>query len=361
MTEKARFNAIAEILEVPNDGEDSQVNPYLSLARFVFADDKGASTSTSIGGIQQGIEAEDFDEVIKTAIHMPVKMNLLGESVGSHTGSYVIGHIKKMTKQQTSDGTNQLIADAVLYKDEYPEEVQFLKDKYDIGDAPGVSYELAYAGSVVKNGVQWLKDLVTCAATFVRSPAYGKRTALLALASAKDEDFVHTMKTLIAQADSSTEPIIPSNKGGNTVDELEKAIAEVERFKAEAATKTAEISTLTEQITAKDQEINTLTSTVATLQKEKTIESRIRKFTEAGFTLEADAEKAEKKQNFWLSLSDEAFEEYISDMVSAAKAAKESVPSGGVALASLRTAALPKLEVPADSTNGLSFRFRDIN
>src|SRR4051812_48084854 len=152
MKDRAIFTALAEILEVPNEGPDSGTNPYLTKARFVFADNKGAPTSTGNGNLQ-GIEEEDFDEVIRTALHMPVKMNYLGaDNVGSHRGSYVIGHISDMQKVTNGD-TSQLVAEALLYAEEYPEEVTFLKDAFANKKAPGISYEIAYANSTVKNGV----------------------------------------------------------------------------------------------------------------------------------------------------------------------------------------------------------------
>lgn len=356
MPDRAIFTALAEILEVPNSGD--ALNPYLTIARFIFADDKGAPLSTATKTGLQGIEAGDFDEVIKTALDMPVKMNFTGEGAANHGGSYVIGHIKQMEKS-LAENNNKLIADAVLYNEEYPEEVTYLKKAFADGEAPGISYEIAYGTSEVKNGVEWIKNLTTCAATFVREPAYGKRTSLLALASSKnDEEFVQTMKVLVAQAEGKKEENpIPSIKGGKNVEELEKAQKEVEKFKAEAETKTAEISKLTEAITARDAEIATLKEGMVAIEREKTIETRNRKFTESGFTLEADAEKATKKKAFWLSLSDEAFDEYLADLVAAKGMSKETPEDKKLAAASSRST-LPRPDVSNDAPV-LSFSFRE--
>jgi hypothetical protein len=345
--------AIAELVEVANNGADKHRNPYLTIAKFVFADDQGNSNN-------QGIEVEDFDAVIETATDMPVKMNFTGSGVANHVGSYVVGHINKMEKIQAADGSNQLVAWAVLYAEEYPEEIQWLKDAYAAGEAPGVSYEMAYSDSVVKNGIQWLKNVITCAATFVRTPAYGKRTALLALASAKnDTELIEAMKAFVAQAEEvpSGEGINPNNKGGNSVDELEQAKQEAAQYKTEAETKTAEITRLNEELTAAKEEISTLKEANATLEREKVLASRLEKFTQAGFKLEADAEKADKKKAFWLSLNDEAFDAYIEDLVDAKKSATTDSPLS-MAAASLRTTAVPRLD-PADDDSGLTFRFRE--
>lgn len=358
MTEKkAVFTALAEILEVPNEGHDADTNPFLTVARFVFTDDKGAPLSTALATGKQGIEAEDFDQIIKTAMDMPVKMNFTGEKAANHTGSYVIGHMRKMAKISEGD-TNKLVAEAVLYNEEYRDEVNYLKKAFADGEAPGISYEVAYESSIIKEGVEWIKELVTCAATFVGKPAYGTRTALLALASSKnDEQFVQTMKTLVAQAEGAKGIIpTPSNKGGKNVEELEKAQQDVERFKAEAETKTAEITKLSEAITAKDTEISTLKEQIATIEREKLIETRNRRFTESGFTLEANAEKADKKKAFWLSLSDEAFDEYLEDLI-AAKGTAVVTDDKKIAAASARST-LPRPDTTV-AENPVSFNFRD--
>lgn len=347
--DKALFTAQASILEIPNDGAGKGVNPFLTVARFIFADDGGNENN-------QGIEVEDFDEVAESAINMPVKMNFSGTRVENHLGSYVVGHITEMKKSTAESGANQLEATAVLYKDEYPEEVTYLRESFASGEAPGVSYEIAYEDSVIKDGIQWIKKLVTCAATFVRTPAYGKRTALLALASAKtDSEFNDTLISLAAQAEEIENPT-PSNEGGNNVDELEKAKAELDTVKAEAETKTAEVARLIEELNARDETISTLNDNIATAERERTLESRIRKMSEAGFSLEADAEKATKKKEFLVSFSDEAFDEYVSDLVAAKSMAAKTEPTNRTD-ASVRTQ-VPRLEIPElDSVP--SFNFRD--
>jgi hypothetical protein len=356
MTEKALFTALAEIIEIPNEGKDANINPYLTVAKFIFADDKGAPLSTATATGMQGIEVEDFDQIIKTALDMPVKMNLIGESAANHVGSYVIGHMRKMEKV-SEDGINKLVAEAVLYNEEYPEEVNYLKKAYADGEAPGISYEIAYGNSIIKEGVEWIKNVITCAATFVGSPAYGNRTSLLALASAKNnKEFVQTMKTLVAQAEGTP---TPSNKGGTNVDELEKAQKEALEFKAEAETKTAEIAKLTETLTAKDDEIATLKETIAQNEREKVLSTRMGRFTEAGFALEANAEKADKKKAFWLSLSDEAFDEYLEDLVSAKGSNKEPTDEEKKLAAASSRSTLPRPDLDANPSNGLSFSFRD--
>lgn len=364
--DKAQFNiALAEIIEEPRQ-DDNYLHPYLTTSKFIFADDKGAPLSTAPSGLMQGIEFEDFDEVIKTSIHMPIKMFYTGHGAGNHLGSYVIGHITDMQKAKAEDGTNQLIAEAVLYAEEFPEEVAHLKKVYAEGKPPGISYEMIYGDSIIKNGVQWLKKVVTTAATFVRDPAYGKRTAMLALASAADDtEVIPTLKAFIAQAEAVTQQDDPklNDKGGTNVEkeELEKAQKEAADAKALAETRTAEVSRLTEELEAVKAENETLKGTIQKAEAERKLEVRVRRLSDAGFPLEADAEKATKTQNFVVALDDDAFDTYLENLESVKKAAAAAIPSAGAgaAFASLtRTSGIPRPEVVEETSELPVFRFR---
>jgi hypothetical protein len=312
-------SAIAEITEVPTG---DYKNPFLTLAKFVFADDKGNKN-------RQGIELEDFPAVALSAIDMPVKMKFKGDGPDSHLGSIPIGHIKSMETIQNEDGVNQLIAWAALYNAEYPDEITYIKEKHAEGKAPGLSWELVYNASVMRDGVEWLKGIVTKAATFVRSPAYGSRTHLMALASTSGEDssLVELAKEILAQAKET------ETEGGNQVneEELKKLQTELTEAKEAAkdaeASKESEITRLNGLLEDKDKEISSLTEKVEGMQRAALIEERTQKIVSAGLTLEADAEKLGKKKEFWASLSDDAFEEYLSDLLAAKASAKPASAS----------------------------------
>jgi hypothetical protein len=354
--DKALFNlALAEIQDVPSGDFN---HPYLTRVKFVFADDQGAQTSTAPGGLMQGIKFEDFDAAIKTGLNMPIKMAYTGDGVGNHLGSYVIGHITQMEKAQAEDGSNQIVADGVLYTEEYPEEVAYLKKAKAEGKAPGTSYEIIYKDSLIENGVQWLKDFFTTAATFVRSPSYEGRTPLLALASAKNEDeLLVTMKALVAQAEGkSGEGSNPTDKGGKPVDELETVKKENDTLKAEAQTKTAEITRLSEEITALKASEQTLKDQLQTVETERTLESRVRKLAEIGFPLEADAEKSDKQRAFILALDDEAFDIYTEQIVAVKESASAGSAQASKAKASASAPKLPRLEIPSGERPTFTFR-----
>lgn len=337
LTEAAKFDVvISSIVDVPKQ-ED---HPFISIATFILADDKP-------NGNKQAVDYSEFDNIRRTAINMPVKMNFLGSDIADHAGSIPIGVIRSIEEVELSDGSHQLIAEAALWKEEYPEEISFLKTKFEEGDAPGVSYELGYAESETKGGVQWIKKVVTLAATFVKHPAYEGRTKLLAFASsevtpdvlasavmdvvtAKQLDFSEVIQKLQAQIENPDGE--SSDEGGNQMEELEQQ-------KALAASLQTQIDDLTTQLADKDKVIGERDDEIKGLKFAALIDSRTRKFVEAGFTLEADAEKAEKKKALWASLNDEQFDEYLGDLVEAKKAAAPAAPAS-TALAAIAQASL---------------------
>jgi hypothetical protein len=309
-------NSIFKVVLSSIQAMPSQDNPFLVTAKFIFADNQGNENG-------MGIEFVDFPEVASSAINMPVKMKYLGEGVGNHAGSIPIGHITEMNIQDDGE-IKQLIGTAALYAEEYPDEISFLMESFKSGDAPGISWELGYADSVIKDGIQWLKGIITKAATFVRQPAYGKRTALLALASdaaLTDKEFDVELLKLAGATSIDT-------KGGNTVNE-EELKKEVARLKEELAAKdaalaakNAELETLQTTNSSVVEENKTLKEKVASIEKNILAEERARKYVEAGFTFSEEAEKAAEKKAFLASLEPNVFESYLADLVTAKASAK---------------------------------------
>lgn len=314
------FNIVLAALDRPQLD-----NPFLVTARFIFADNLGNENG-------MGIEFEDFPAVAASAINMPVKMRFLGEGIGNHAGSIPIGHI---TDMEIEDGPNikRLIGTAALYADEYPDEIAYLFEAFAENKAPGVSWELAYTEAIIREGIQWLKGIITKAATFVHAPAYGKRTALLALASdsnlTDDELDVELLKLTKA---SSTDT------GGNKV-ELEELKALIEELKEALSARDSEIADLKTKHESVIEENGTLKEELATIQRSARIEERARKWVEAGLTFSEDAEKANEKREFLANLEDNIFESYLSDLVAVKNAtAKPSTEAS----ASKNTDGIPK-------------------
>lgn len=317
-------------------------NPYLTVVRFVFADDQPNAN-------KQAIPFEEFDALAQSAIGMPIKIRFLGKGIGNHTGSIPIGHIRDMTKE-TVDDKHQLIAEGVLYNDEYPEVVNFLKEAFASGEAPGLSWELTYNDSIIEKGITWLKGVIARAATFVKNPAYGTRTALLALASDKSLSDEDIEKELVGMAHE----IESQDKGGTNTMELEQALAKIKDLEAQLAVKDTELATANaeaEKIRTEAATLKTandeLISKVGTFEKTALVTNRTKKVVEAGVPVPSDEQELTKKQDYWAAQSEEQFEMYVSDLAAVAKLIPEKS-----ARASASVVLLPKIAVDTSTNNG---------
>lgn len=322
-------SAIAEITDVPSEGFS---HPFLTKIKFIFADNRGNANN-------QGIEEEDFDAIIQSSIHMPIKIRYTHAGAGGHDMAIPIGHITTMAKTVAED-RSELVGEALLYNEEFPDEIEYLKEKHAEGQAPGISWELSYQDSVVKNGINWLKGAITRAATFVKFPAYGSRTTLLAIAERQnDAEFIEALQTLINEWASDKDGINPDDKGG--IDVNEEELKELQTKLAEAL---ARVADLEGQLTESNTKLEEATATITTLSEENTtfkrtalLNERTAKLVEAGIKVETDQDKLAQKQEIWLAMSPEIFDAYVSDIAAASK--------GKPAEASQQKDSLPKFAV----------------
>lgn len=263
--------------------EDHFHHPGLRNAKFIFCDDQPNENN-------QGIEREDFAEIIRSAVGAPVKMRFLGESVSGHVGSVPIGYINSMEETESEDGKiHSLVASATLFASEYPDEITYLEESFAEGRAPGVSWELLYDNELLKNGINWIKGIITRAATFVRNPAYGSRTALLALASNKtisEDDF----STELSAFANEFSPKI-TDKGGNNnvekelqeaIDALEAANAKILELETVNASLTDANTTLSETVAEKDALLTENETALAEHAQKELLINRTRMIIEIG-------------------------------------------------------------------------------
>lgn len=322
-------------------------HPLLTVIRFVFADDKPNANG-------QGIKYEDFEDIKLSAVDMPIKMKYMGSyGIGGHTGAVSIGHIRGMSEETLEDGTNRLIAEGVLYAQEFPDEVEFIRDQYASGMPPGISWEVSYKDEVKEGPVSWLKGIITRAATFVRNPAYGARTALLALAS----DQSISEEELLQGISAITQELSPKNEdkgGSNKVEE------ELTNVKTELETKTKEIETLLAAKAELEAKVAAQEEVINTFKKNTLIGERTAKVQSAGLKIESDPDKLAQKQEFWAAMSEEAFDQYLDDLTTVQSAAATKTASAAVA----PTISLPRVEVETDvavSADELKNRFRGLS
>lgn len=348
MTEQLRVNASHLALSEIS-------NPFLRHIKFTLTDDLPNSN-------QMQVPYDEFENIKSSIIGMPIKMRFFGQraGVGNHPGSIPIGYITAVAEEKRpEDGANILIADGELFADEYPDIMDFLDTKMAAKDPPGISWELGYEDTVVEQGISKLKGIVARAATFVRFPSYGKRTALLALASdtsLTDEEIEEEVTAIFKK-----EP-----EGGNEQVDLTEALARIaeleaenEKIKQEAADKDSEISTLTataSRVQELEASVTELTGKVTTFETSALIAERTNKVAEAGYDLDTDAAALEEKQRVWASMSDEVFDVFLSGISSVAK----KIPAKKAEASARGTLTIPKVGVDTSSNGGAPASFDDL-
>lgn len=348
----------SSLLSIAEASDGHFHNPYIKYVRFVLCDDQPNENN-------QGVAHEDFPSIAESAIGTPIKMRFLGQTIGSHIASIPIGHITDVGEEELEDGKHRLIADGILFASDYPDEVEFLEEAFAANKAPGISFEVRYnsALSILKDGVEWIKKGIMQAATFVRNPAYGGRTALLALASDKsitDEDFAAGLTAFAAE-------LRPKNtiEGGNNKveEELKKAQEALDAAKAQLETvntELADLKTAHASVTVErddlQKKVDTQDAALAAVARENLIATRTAAVAEAGIKIETDPEKLTKKQTFWANMEEEAFAEYVDDLKAASKGATNK-PFETLKLASA-SRGVPRLSVESENEGLVGLRER---
>lgn len=326
--------------------EVEALNPYLKSVRFILADDKPNLNN-------QGIPYTEFDNLAKSAIGMPIKIRFVGKRAGgaaNHDGSIPVGHIVSVSEETADDGTHRLIASGALYSEEYPDIVEYLEEAFAANEAPGISWELAYHDTLMDKGIQWLKGVITRAATFVKNPAYGKRTALLAIAQdmtlTEDEldqilTILNKSETEVAWPDDTEEP---DEGGTNTVD-LEQALAKIKELEAQLQAEIDKsnkmMSESASRVSELEQAVSELNATIAAYEKAVLVADRTAMVVEAGLHLETDADALAKRQEFWASMTEDVFNTYVEDL----KAMAKKTPATTQAEVKRPILALPRIAV----------------
>jgi len=214
------FKKYSVDLEHVEEGIDDEafasinLNHSVSWAKFVLTDDQPNANN-------ERIPIEEFDNLVKTGVYMPIKMANGGVGEG-HAGATPIGVITHLKKVK-----NQIIGLAALWKRERPEDIQLLKDAKDLQ----LSWEIVHnREKKSESGALDLLDTALRAVTLVGMPAYQGRTPVLAVAS----DTTKTEENAMGDLEQK-------------VAELQETISKKEVSEAE---KLAEITALTAELEA---------------------------------------------------------------------------------------------------------------
>jgi len=264
-------------------------NPNITWIKFVFTDDQP-------NGNKQRIAQSEFANIIKSGVHMPIKMQI-GNPDGEHLGSVPIGTITNLTHPK---GTNKIVGLAALWEREREEDVALLKEKYSQGEPLNLSWELFYAESEeVDNGVVDLKGTTVCAITFVGNPAYQGRTNVLSMAEKTKEEPELDQEQYELKIKELTDRVQElSDALESKTEEADKVVAERDELAAWKSEREAEAA------------------------QAELLKTRRETLAEAGvvFTDEEFSERTERIAN----MSEADFEFYMQDLVAFAKKAEEA-------------------------------------
>ena len=173
---------------------------------------------------RQSIPKSEAANILATAKNMPIKINFDGTSENGHTRAIPVGPITD-TRLDTVDGNEVVLAEALLWKSEYPEIDEYLKSAQSESKRVGTSWELYYKESRSEDGIEWLEGIVVAGTAIVKVPAYGDRTPILSIAEErKMEEKVTELEAAFAELKAQLE---------NTQKELEKAQSERDQLRAE--------------------------------------------------------------------------------------------------------------------------------
>ena len=157
----------------------AMINPTVVWAKFVLTDDMR-------NGNGQRIPKEEFANLIRSGLHMPVKM-AKGEIARGHDGSEPLGSITHLKEVPMPDGSTAVVALAALWGEERPADVNYIKQRFAEQNPVDISWEILYEDASYnedQNSIDLLGTVLR-AATFVGDPAYGGRTRVLSVAAKK--------------------------------------------------------------------------------------------------------------------------------------------------------------------------------
>lgn len=259
------------------------LNPGVRWAKFILTDDEANAN-------KQRVPVEEFDNLITTGKFMPIKM-AEGKIQEGHSGAFPLGVITHLQKVK-----NTIIGLAALWATERPEDVDYIKERYDNNLPLDLSWELGYTDASVdeSTGVQTLLGTRLKAVTFVGEPAYGGRTAVTALASkTNDEEEDSKLDELQKIKDSLAEAL---EKVNELKDELNAKVAEASNMESEL-----------EELRAYKADIEEAKERLAKVEEIKT------KFSEAG--IEKDEEYFTENIDRLLGMDENSFDFMLQELV----------------------------------------------
>lgn len=301
------------------------LNPTVTWAKFVLTDDRRNENG-------QRVPKEEFPNLMRSGLHMPVKM-ALGEISPGHLNAKPLGTITHLKEITTEDGASAIVAIAALWGQERPADVEFLKQRFAENLPVDVSWEIIYKDTILNNTLASidLSGTALRAATIVGNPAYTGRTPFLAIAAKTESEATaeETNPDKLAEDELNDIEKLQADLA-EAQQKLDEALAKVTANETALAEKDAEIARLTEENTAKETELTPLrefkASADAEAEKKVRLENIKTKFVEAGIEKDDEYFAGENAEKL-IKMSDEQLDFMVQELKVFAEASKTSTAS----------------------------------
>lgn len=293
------------------------LNRHVTWLKLVLTDD-GYNVN------RQRIPREEFANVIKTGIFMPIKMSP-GEINDDHSNAFPLG-----TMAHLKTDANTIVSLAALWQTERGEDIEYLKQRKKEGKPIEFSWELTYTHADKEEDGEALRGVCMNAATIVGMPAYAGRTPALSMSSANDngDEIMDTIELKEHQ---------------RLLDEAKAASdATIAALKEQVATLEASVKELTESKASADSELETLRTFKKQIEDAEAKAEKLNgikaKFEEAGIKVEDNYFEDGAKVELLLGMSSEQLDFFLQEMISLAKTEK-----GGEASVTLTSKNIPNV------------------
>ena len=118
---------------------------------------------------KQLVPSSEANNIITTALYKPIRANFTGNGVKGHASASEVGVI---TEVWSAD--NVIYANGTIWLERNDDVGNYLRSKAEHGG----SFEIYYARSENRAGIEYLFDTVFAAQAIVDKPAYGKETPI---------------------------------------------------------------------------------------------------------------------------------------------------------------------------------------
>lgn len=295
--------------------EAAQDNPLQTKLRLILTDFEPNAN-------KQGVPLSEADNIIRTAIHSPIKINFAGKRINGHLGAIPIGPIINAYKTEYN-GREVIEGEAIIWNTMYEGIATYVKEAF--AEGVGTSWEIFYENETIDNDVEWLNGCVFGGTCIVEVPAYGKeRARILAVAETLFGDLEIMNKDQVIELIKKVNQFLGVEENVAFAEEVDvvvvlndklTALAEVlNNAKDEVVTlKTNNEQLTTELTTFKEAEAE------ARLAQEKKDKLTSRRNALSEVNVVFSDEDFTARESFILGLDDAMFVTYVADMGNLAK------------------------------------------